>query len=142
MYNLKDKINKSKEKIENIKEINRLNSSIEKANSEKLNIFTNAGIKIYEKIRKKEIEQDTIIDLFEGIDEIDKNIYACNLEINNLMINNELICECGNNVNIEDNFCCVCGKSIEYEKTTIICQHCYSHIDEDSIFCGCCGKKI
>lgn len=142
MHNFKDRINKNKEKVEIIKELNKLNDIIEQANSEKVKIFVESGIEIHKKIRKKEITQDCIIGLFEGISEIDKTIYEANLEINKITLKNEMICECGNRVDVENNFCCICGKKIDYEKNTIKCQHCFSEIDENSIYCGCCGQKI
>lgn len=142
MHNFKDRINKSKEKVENIKELNKLNNIIEQSNSKKVKIFADAGMEIHKKIRKKEITEECIIDLFEGISEIDKTIYEANLEINKIMLKNKKICECGNRVDIDNNFCCICGKKIDYEKNTIKCQHCFSEIDEDSIYCGCCGQKI
>ena len=52
MNNIKNAINKSKEKVENIREINKLNKIINKAQNDKLKIFINAGMYIYEKVRK------------------------------------------------------------------------------------------
>lgn len=142
MHNFKDRINKSKEKVENIKELNKLNNIIEQADSEKIKKFTDAGMEIYKKIRKKEISEGCIIDLFEGISEIDKAIYEAKLEINKIMLKNKMICECGNRVDIDNNFCPICGTKINYKKNTIKCKYCFSEIDEDSIYCACCGQKI
>ncbi len=142
MYNFKGRINKSKEKVENVKELNKLNNIIEKSNSEKIKKFTYAGMEIYEKIRKEEINDRYIIDLFEGIIEIDKTIYEVNLEINKIMLKNKMFCECGNRVDIDNNFCPICGIKINHKKNVIECKYCFSEIDKDSIYCACCGQKI
>ena len=55
MNSIKSNINNKKLSLENIKEKNRLNIEIEKAKKEKTKIFIDAGIKLYEMIRKENI---------------------------------------------------------------------------------------
>ena len=142
MNNIKNAINKSKEKVENIREINKLNKIINKAQNDKLKIFINAGMYIYEKVRKDEIVEKDLVELFKNIPEIDKIIYESTMEVSDIESKKEKICECGNVLDVDSNFCCNCGKKIEENKDTIKCEFCLSDIDYDSNFCGCCGKKI
>ncbi|EPZ59332.1 hypothetical protein H477_2086 [[Clostridium] sordellii ATCC 9714] len=54
-------INKNREKIEEVKEISKLKKIIEKAEDEKIKIFLNSGIKIYEMIRRNEVENKKLL---------------------------------------------------------------------------------
>lgn len=142
MNNIKNTINKSKEKVENMKEKSKYNAIIEKAQNEKVKIFTNAGIYLYELIRKEEIIGNELSDLFEGIIELDKTIYRANLEIEKLDTQNKVLCECGNSIDADSKFCCQCGKKINQDLDVLKCEFCSTNIDIGDKFCTCCGKKI
>ncbi|AUN13996.1 zinc ribbon domain-containing protein [Paraclostridium sordellii] len=134
-------INKNREKIEEVKEISKLKKIIEKAEDEKIKIFLNSGIKIYEMIRRNEIEDKKIIDLFDHITDWDEIIYEANLNINDISQKENETCECGNILIKGSNFCCNCGKKVD-EEITLKCDHCLNYIDENDVFCCCCGRKI
>ena len=121
-------INKNREKIEEVKEISKLKKIIEKAEDEKIKIFLNSGIKIYEMIRRNITDWDEII-------------YGANLNINDISQKENETCECGNILIKGSNFCCNCGKKVD-EEITLKCDHCLNYIDENDVFCGCCGRKI
>jgi hypothetical protein len=142
MHNIKNTISKSKEKVENIKEINKLNKIINKSQNDKIKIFINAGMYLYEKVRKDEIVERDLIELFNDMPEIDKAIYEASIELNGIDLKKEKVCECGNLIDVDSNFCCKCGKRIEEDKEVKKCEYCLSDIDCDSNFCVCCGKKL
>lgn len=142
MNNIKRKMNKSKEKFENIKEKNKFNNSIEKAQKEKLEIFVNAGIYLYDLVRKDEIVRSDLGSLFDGIIELDKSIYQFSTEIEKLGNQKSQICECGNLINLDSKFCSQCGKSVDVDISGLKCEFCLNNIDIGDKFCTCCGKKV
>ncbi|MGL5755586.1 MAG: hypothetical protein ACRCYC_09700 [Paraclostridium sp.] len=142
MNNIKRKMNKSKEKFENIKEKNKFNNSIEKAQKEKLEIFVNAGIYLYDLVRKDEIVRSDLVSLFDGIIELDKSIYQFSTEIENLGNQKSQICECGNLIKLDNKFCSQCGKSVDVDISVLKCEFCLNNIDIGDKFCTCCGKKV
>ncbi|MEG2789920.1 MAG: zinc ribbon domain-containing protein [Romboutsia sp.] len=142
MDNIKSKMNKSKEKFENIKEKNKFNNSIEKAQKEKLEVFANAGIYLYELVRKDEIVRSDLVSLFDGIIELDKSIYQFSTEIEKLGNQKSQICECGNLINLDSKFCSQCGKSVDVDISGLKCEFCLNNIDIGDKFCTCCGKKV
>lgn len=142
MNNIKSTINKNKLSLENLKEKNKLNIEIEKAQKEKTKIFVNAGVKLYEMVRKEEVTQENFVNLFDGMIELDKIIYESNLKLEKIQSKNNIKCECGNTLNDNGKFCSQCGKKIEDEAEHEICEICSSDIIEGAKFCMCCGNKV
>ncbi|WP_250674233.1 hypothetical protein LZ906_006385 [Paraclostridium ghonii] len=142
MNNIKSTINKNKLSLENLKEKNKLNIEIEKAQKEKAIVFVSAGVKLYEMVRKEEVTQENLVNLFDSMIELDKIIYESNLKLKKIQSKNNIKCECGNTLNDNGKFCSQCGKKIEEEVECEICEFCSSDIREDSKFCVCCGNKV
>lgn len=138
MYKVKSKLN-----IEEEHNKNEIENDIVKLKIEKSQLFINAGIRIYEKIRKNEITDESIICEFEEVKEIDKKIYEINNQLQILENKNQFNCECGTSVDINSKFCSECGRKIEIDKEeTIICKICNSEVNKEYIYCVCCGNKL
>lgn len=142
MNSVRSNINNKKLSLENIKEIKSLNIDIEKAKKEKTKIFINAGIKLYEMVRKENIIQEELIGMFDNMIELDKIIYESNLELEKIQGTDIIECECGNVLNNKSKFCSQCGKKIKEEIEFKICEFCNSKITNDASFCVCCGNKV
>ncbi|WP_195945829.1 zinc ribbon domain-containing protein [Paraclostridium bifermentans] len=142
MSSKKFNMNNKNLSLETIKEKNRLNIEIEKAKKEKTKIFGEAGMKLYEMIRKDNIIQEELISLFDNMIELDKIIYECNLKLEKIQSKNTTKCECGNILNDESKFCSQCGKKVKEEIEFETCEFCSSEISENANFCVCCGRKV
>lgn len=142
MDNIKSTINKNKSSLENLKEKNKLNIEIEKAQNEKTKIFVNAGIELYEMVRNEQVMQEDLVNLFDNMVELDKTIYELNLKVEKIQSKNSIKCECGNILKDNSKFCSQCGKKIEEEVEFEICEFCSSEIRENAKFCVCCGNKV
>ncbi|WP_394863398.1 zinc ribbon domain-containing protein [Paraclostridium bifermentans] len=142
MNSIKSNIDNEKLSLESIKEKNKLNKDIEKAKKEKTKIFVNAGMKLYEMVRKENIINEELINLFDNMVELDKIIYESNLKLEKIQFKNSTKCECGNILNDESKFCSQCGKKIKEEVAFETCEFCSSEISEDANFCACCGNKV
>ncbi len=142
MNSIRFNINNQKLSLESIKEKNKLNIEIEKAKKDKTKIFVDAGMKLYEMIRKENIIHEELISLFDNMIEIDKIIYESNLKLEKIQLKNTTKCECGNILNDESKFCSQCGKKIKEEIEFETCEFCSSEISEDANFCACCGNKV
>ena len=81
MNSIKSNINNKKLSLESIKEKNKLNKEIEKAKKDKTKIFVDAGMKLYELVRKENIINEELINLFDNMVELDKIIYESNLKL-------------------------------------------------------------
>lgn len=142
MSSKKFNMNNKNLSLETIKEKNRLNIEIEKAKKEKTKIFGEAGMKLYEMIRKDNIIQEELISLFDNMIDVDKIIYECNLKLEKIQSKNTTKCECGNILNDESKFCSQCGKKVKEEIEFETCEFCSSEISENANFCVCCGRKV
>ncbi|RDY24579.1 zinc ribbon domain-containing protein [Romboutsia maritimum] len=137
-------LDKKKEKISIFKEELEIKKEIEQDNLEKTNILLELGILTYEKFRKQEVYDSSFDDMCQELLDLDKKIYENNLRIENLRKSQiQIKCECNNELSVSDKFCPECGKKVCLEEENMmICEFCESKIDNDSIYCICCGKKI
>ncbi|MBZ6006177.1 zinc ribbon domain-containing protein [Paraclostridium bifermentans] len=99
-------------------------------------------MKLYEMVRKENIINEELINLFDNMVELDKIIYESNLKLEKIQFKNSTKCECGNILNDESKFCSQCGKKIKEEVAFETCEFCSSEISEDANFCACCGNKV
>ena len=130
-------IQKESEKIKLKKEINEFEDL--KAKS-----LLKLGIMTFDKIRKNEIVNKDFDEICEEIKKFDIEIYTKYMQIYKFeKENSKTTCECGYVAFKNEQFFPQCGKSlIKEEKPSIICPNCSQEIDEDSIFCTCCGNRV
>lgn len=143
---LQDGIDKSKSKVDLMKEISKMNKTIEDISAKKADAILEIGLMCYQKIREGSLEDKEIKEKCESITGFDYIIYDNKRKIYEISkIDKGFLCECGNNVSQEDKFCGACGKKIEEkieEFNYIVCNNCEMSIIENAKFCPCCGMKI
>lgn len=121
-------------------EINKNEAQVKKSN-----ILLEMGMILYQKIRNKEIEDESFSELSKELVRLDKIIYDESVEIEKLEEEKRgIFCECGNVANKKDKFCAECGANLQHEEYEEfkICELCETKIDLDSNYCVCCGNKI
>lgn len=143
---LQDGIDKSKSKVDLIKEVSKINKTIEDISSKKADLLLEIGLMCYQKVREGNLYDNEIDEKCKGIIGFDYLIYENERkieEINNL--DKEFLCDCGNNITPEDKFCGECGKRVEVEieeDKYFTCNNCEMDILYQAKFCPCCGIKI
>ena len=129
-----------------MKEIDRLNKSVEDANLRKEEALLNLGILVYQNVREGLLDNEEIDQICEPIIGFDHVIYDAKVKIHNHKKGLEGIkCSCGASLNPEDRFCGACGKKVELPVDNteyMTCERCLSEIDSTSTFCPCCGIKL
>lgn len=143
---LQDGIDKSKSKVDLMKEVSKMNKNIEDISAKKADLLLEIGLMCYQKVREGTLEDYEIKEKCKSITGFDYLIYYNKMKIDEISnINKGFLCECGNSVSQEDKFCGSCGKKIEEkieECNYIVCNNCEMSIIENAKFCPCCGMKI
>lgn len=143
---IQDGLDKSKNKVEFMKEISKLNKVVDDINSKKADALLELGIYVYKKVREGIIDDADIVEKCQSIVGFDHIAYENKRKIEDLKIENKgFVCSCGMSLSYEDKFCGGCGKKVEIptENTEyILCNRCDTNIEADSKFCPCCGVKI
>ena len=129
-----------------MKEIDRLNKSVEDANLRKEEALLNLGILVYQKVREGLLDNEEINEKCESIIGFDHVIYDSKVKIDKFNKQLQGIkCSCGAILTPEDRFCGKCGQKVEIpvDNTEYIeCKRCLSNIDKTSTYCPCCGIKL
>lgn len=129
-----------------IKEIDRLNKSIEDTSLRKEEVLLDLGIFIYQKVREGLLNNNEINEKCKPIIGFDHVIYDAKLKVEELKKQMEPIkCSCGATLKSEDRFCGKCGQKVDIpvdNKEYIECEICLSPIDKYSKYCPCCGTLL
>lgn len=143
---VQEKLDKSKNKVVEIREASKLNKAIEEANAKKAELLLEIGINTYKKIREGIIIDEEIAEKCKRIVGFDYILYDNKKKLDELKKESEgFLCSCGSNVTSDEKFCGSCGKRVEItveEENTITCNNCEMEIKSDVNFCTCCGIKI
>ena len=141
-----DGLDKSKSKVETMKEVSKLNKTIDNANSKKAEALLELGIDVYKKIRECIIKDEELVQKCNSIVGFDYIIYDSKKKIEELKnLTEGFACSCGHSLTYEDKFCGGCGKKVEIpidDIEYIICNSCDMNISSDVNFCPCCGVRI
>ncbi|MEG0577892.1 MAG: zinc ribbon domain-containing protein [Romboutsia sp.] len=143
---VQDSFDKSKGKVEMMKEVSRLNKIIEEVNYKKAEVLLAIGMDIHRKVRAGLINDECLIEKCESIVGFDYIVYDSKKKIAELKSLSEgFKCSCGQHLNHEDKFCGGCGKKVEIvtEETNLkVCKNCDASINDNANFCPCCGIQI
>lgn len=142
---LQNGIDKSKNKVDVMKEVSKMNKMIEDISAKKADVLLDIGLMCYQKIREGNLYDNEINEKCKSIIGFDYLIYENKRKIEEIKsLDKELLCECGNSITHEDKFCGECGKRVEIsieEYKYVTCNNCEMDIVEQSKFCPCCGIK-
>lgn len=129
-----------------VREIDKLNKSVEDASLRKEESLLELGIFIYKKVREGLLDNEEINEKCESIIGFDHVIYDSKVKIDKFNKQLQGIkCSCGAILTPEDRFCGKCGRKVEIpvDNTEYIeCKRCLSNIDKTSTYCPCCGIKL
>ena len=129
-----------------VREIDKLNKSVEDASLRKEKALLELGIFIYKKVREGLLDNEEINEKCESIIGFDHVIYDSKVKIDKFNKQLQGIkCSCGAILTPEDRFCGKCGQKVEIpvDNTEYIeCKRCLSNIDKTSTYCPCCGIKL
>ena len=129
-----------------VREIDKLNKSVEDASLRKEEALLELGIFIYKKVREGLLDNEEINEKCESIIGFDHVIYDSKVKIDKFNKQLQGIkCSCGAILTPEDRFCGKCGQKVEIpvDNTEYIeCKRCLSNIDKTSTYCPCCGIKL
>ena len=129
-----------------VREIDKLNKSVEDASLRKEEALLALGIFIYKKVREGLLDNEEINEKCESIIGFDHVIYDSKVKIDKFNKQLQGIkCSCGAILTPEDRFCGKCGQKVEIpvDNTEYIeCKRCLSNIDKTSTYCPCCGIKL
>lgn len=129
-----------------VREIDKLNKSVEDASLRKEEALLELGIFIYKKVREGLLDNEEINEKCESIIGFDHVIYDSKVKIDKFNKQLQGIkCSCGAILTPEDRFCGKCGRKVEIpvDNTEYIeCKRCLSNIDKTSTYCPCCGIKL
>ena len=129
-----------------VREIDKLNKSVEDASLRKEEALLELGIFIYKQVREGLLDNDEINEKCESIIGFDHVIYDSKVKIDKFNKQLQGIkCSCGAILTPEDRFCGKCGQKVEIpvDNTEYIeCKRCLSNIDKTSTYCPCCGIKL
>ena len=129
-----------------VREIDKLNKSVEDASLRKEEALWELGIFIYKKVREGLLDNEEINEKCESIIGFDHVIYDSKVKIDKFNKQLQGIkCSCGAILTPEDRFCGKCGQKVEIpvDNTEYIeCKRCLSNIDKTSTYCPCCGIKL
>lgn len=129
-----------------VREIDKLNKSVEDASLRKEEALLELGIFIYKKVREGLLDNEEINEKCESIIGFDHVIYDSKVKIDKFNKQLQGIkCSCGAILTSEDRFCGKCGRKVEIpvDNTEYIeCKRCLSNIDKTSTYCPCCGIKL
>ena len=129
-----------------VREIDKLNKSVEDASLRKEEALLELGIFIYKKVREGLLDNEEINEKCESIIGFDHVIYDSKVKIDKFNKQLQGIkCSCGAIWTPEDRFCGKCGQKVEIpvDNTEYIeCKRCLSNIDKTSTYCPCCGIKL
>lgn len=143
---IQDGLDKGKNKVEAMKEISKLNKTIDDANSKKAECLLEVGVYVYKLMRQGLVENETLNEKCASIVGFDYIIYDSKKKIDELKKASEgFACSCGYTLTSEEKFCGGCGKKVELpiENTNnITCNKCDMVIEQGVNFCPCCGVKI
>lgn len=144
---IQETLDKSKNKVVEMKEVSKINKTIEDLNIKKSELLLEIGIDTYKKVRAGIIQDDEIAEKCKRIVGFDYILYDNKKKLDVLKKEAEgFACSCGNKLTYEDKFCGDCGKKVEIpvedESDTIICNNCEMEINYNVNFCTCCGIKI
>ena len=106
------------------------------------NKFVELSQKTQEKIRKGEIQDDSLQILVNDISLLEKRLY--DIQGKNIPSKEEMKCpSCGQAYEEGTVFCGNCGTNIKefYEQVVANCKTCNGIINEKDNFCGICGSK-
>lgn len=143
---IQDGLDKSKNKVGSMKEISKLNKTIEDISAKKAEVLLEVGMNVYKKVREGIIKDEEIIEKCKNIVGFDYIIYDNKIKIEELKkVNEGFTCSCGKTLTYEDKFCGGCGNKVEIPVENIeyvTCNNCEMNINSDLNFCPCCGIKI
>ena len=129
-----------------VREIDKLNKSVEDASLRKEGALLELGIFIYKKVREGLLDNEEINEKCESIIGFDHVIYDSKVKIDKFNKQLQGIkCSCGAILTPEDRFCGKCGQKVEIpvDNTEYIeCKRCLSNIYKTSTYCPCCGIKL
>ena len=129
-----------------VREIDKLNKSVEDASLRKEESLLELGIFVYKKVREGLLDNEEINEKCESIIGFDHVIYDSKVKIDKFNKQLQGIkCSCGAILTPEDRFCGKCGRKVEIpvDNTEYIeCKRCLSNIDKTSTYCPCCGIKL
>ena len=128
-----------------IREIDRLNKSIEDTSLRKEEVLLDLGIFIYQKVREGLLNNNEINEKCKPIIGFDHVIYDAKLKVELKKQMEPIKCSCGATLKPEDRFCGKCGQKVDIpvdNKEYIECEICLSPIDKYSKYCPCCGTLL
>lgn len=139
-------IDTSKNKMDDMKTISKLNKVIEEAQYNRDSLLLEIGTLVYEKIRNNELQDLEISEKCKSLVGFDYTIYNNRMNIQEINKKNSgIVCECGTNLSQDVKFCSGCGKKVEEiceEVENIVCTTCEMDIPKGLDYCPCCGYKI
>lgn len=139
-----------KQKLQNIKEVSKLNRYINELSQKKTKTLLELGQLTYLKIRTKQISDIDLVELTRSFTDIDKEIYLtlCKLgELNSIQPEASSCPHCGKAISESDQFCGGCGNKIDLKSKLQQfeqykeCVGCLVKIPCNSVYCPCCGIK-
>lgn len=142
---IQEGLDKSKNKVEEIREVSKVNKTMEEVYDKKAEALLELGINVYKKVREGTLNDKEIVEKCKNIIGFDYVIYDCKNKIEELTKAEEgILCECGKTVGYEDKFCGGCGSKVEFIAENldyITCKYCDMKIEDKVNYCPCCGIK-